>query len=238
MARGGLQPLTRAPLLHVSVQQSLKQFIADNNLGDGDALPPESGLARALGVSRNSVREAVKALESVGILETRRGIGVFVRPFSLEPLLEHLTYGFGRSVRDVAEVLEIRRTLEVAMIERAISRLDQNDLAGLHATLDAMRARAECGEGFPEEDRAFHSQLFCCLDNRVMLRLIDVFWLAFHRASGFFDSANPAPMVTWQEHVDILAAVEARDPVAARARLDHHYRHITTVLATRDASPK
>ena len=129
---------------------------------------------------------AVKALESVGILETRRGIGVFVRPFSLEPLLEHLTYGFDRSVRDVAEVLEIRRTLEVAMIERAISRLDQNDLAGLHATLDAMRARAECGEGFPEEDRAFHSQLFACLDNRVMLRLIDVFWLAFHRASGFF----------------------------------------------------
>jgi DNA-binding FadR family transcriptional regulator len=238
--RAALKPLPRAPLLHVSVQQSLKQFINDNRLAGGDPLPPEAALAKALGVSRNSVREAVKGLESLGILETRRGVGVFVQDFSLEPLLEHLTYGLDRGVREIADILEVRRSLEVAMVECAMARLTKADLTMLRGTVDAMRAHAERGESFAVEDRAFHNQLFRALENRVMLRLIDVFWLAFHKASGFFDMENPDPMATWQDHADILAAVEADDPEAARARLDHHYRGIAGLLALREqeqASP-
>lgn len=62
-----LKPLRRPLSLHVSVQESLRSFIEDNQLKAGDALPPESFLAQQLGVSRNSVREAIKALESVGV---------------------------------------------------------------------------------------------------------------------------------------------------------------------------
>lgn len=238
MASRGLQPLGRPTLLHVSVQHSLKQYVLDNALNDGDPLPPEAALARDLGVSRNSVREAVKALESVGILQTRRGIGVFVRPFSLEPLLEHLTFGFGRATHGLADMLEVRRTLEVALVDRTIATLGPADLDALHATVDAMHARAARGEGFPDEDRAFHAQLFAGLGNTILLRLIDVFWLAFHQASAFFDTANPEPLVTWRDHADILAAVRAGDGVAARARLEHHYRHIASALAERDDRPR
>ncbi|SUW30856.1 GntR family transcriptional regulator [Brucella abortus] len=74
-----IKPLKRAPLLHVSVQESLRAYIEDNGLQAGAPLPPEGELAARLGVSRNSVREAIKALESVGVLESRRGIGVFVK---------------------------------------------------------------------------------------------------------------------------------------------------------------
>src|SRR3954452_3320771 len=115
-----LKPLNRPPLLHVSVQESLKAFIADNGLSGGDPFPAEGDLARSLGVSRNSVREAIKALESLGMLETRRGIGVFVREFSLDALIDNLPYGLGRSLRDIAEIIEIRKTLETAMISQAI----------------------------------------------------------------------------------------------------------------------
>jgi DNA-binding FadR family transcriptional regulator len=119
------------------------------------------------------------------------------------------------------------------MVGRAMARLDAADLAALHDILAAMRVRAERGESFAAEDRAFHNALFRRLENHVMLRLIDVFWLAFHKASGFFDTDNPDPMATWQDHADILAAVTAQDPAAARTRLDHHYRGISGLLASR-----
>jgi DNA-binding FadR family transcriptional regulator len=226
MSVGSLKRLEPTPPLHISVQASLKRFIADNDLPGGAGLPAELELARALGVSRNSVREAVRALESVGILETRRGVGVFVREFSLEPLLAHLTYGLDRDLHGVSEILDIRRTLEVAMIESAMARLTDVDQAELAATLDAMEARARRGLGFPDEDRAFHRVLFRGLRNRVMLRLIDAFWLAFHNASGFFEMADSDPVATWRDHAEILAAVRAHDPAAARARLELHYQGI------------
>ena len=126
-----IKPVDRAPLLHVSAQESLRVFIVDNGLKASDPLPPESALAVQLGISRNSMREAIKdfneqilhgsvqkALESVGVLETRRGVGVFVKEFSFQPLLDNLAYGLQDSLRDVDELRDIRRVLEVGLIER------------------------------------------------------------------------------------------------------------------------
>ena len=76
--------LAASPLLYRSVQDRIKRYIVEHDLEGGDALPPETQLTRDLGVSRSSVREAVKALESLGILVTRPGKGLYVRPFSLD----------------------------------------------------------------------------------------------------------------------------------------------------------
>ncbi len=230
-----LKPLNRPPLLHVSVQESLKRFITDNALQGGDPLPAEGDLARSLGVGRNSVREAIKALESLGMLETRRGIGVFVRDFSLDALIDNLPYGLGRSLRDIEEIIEIRRTLETAMIGPAIERMPPEDLAELREITGAMRRRAVKGESFAAEDQRFHAVLFRCLDNRMLIRLIEVFWLAFDRAADFFNTENPDPIQTWRDHDAIVAAVAARDVEQARERLAIHYRGIASVLAAAKA---
>jgi DNA-binding FadR family transcriptional regulator len=226
-----LKPLARPPSLHASVQESLRSYIEGNNLVAGDPLPPESFLAQQLGVSRNSVREAIKALESVGVLETRRGFGAFVKAFSFEPLLENLAYGLGGALKQIEEVIEIRRTLEVGLIHNTLRLIGADDLAELRETLDAMRRRAERGESFPEEDLRFHQLLFRCQDNEVLSRLIEVFWLAFYKASDFVNLANDDPMATWREHAAIVDAVEAGDRAGARDRLDKHYEGITRVIA-------
>lgn len=237
MAQKALVRVTRAPLLHVSVQDSLKQFIIDNGLAAGDPLPAESLLARELGVGRNSVREAIKALESVGVLETRRGIGVFVREFSFDPILDHLPYGLGRELRDVEDVLEIRRTLELGLIEKCVATIGADDLAALRRVLDTMRAKAERGETFAAEDQQFHALLFRGLGNRVLIRLLEIFWQAFHKASGFFALDNPDPVATWRDHEALFDAVAARDPVQARERLEAHYRGINRVLSAGAKEP-
>ncbi|MBY5757570.1 FadR family transcriptional regulator [Rhizobium leguminosarum] len=236
MTLKSMKPLTRAPLLHVSVQESLRAYIDDNGLPPGTLLPAEGELATQLGVSRNSLREGIKALESLGVLETRRGVGIFVKAFSFEPLLDNLAYGLGGALRQIEEVLEIRRTLEVGLIGKTIDVIGEEDIAELRATVNRMRAHAERGETFAQDDQLFHRLLFRCQDNETLVRLIDVFWLAFYKASDFVNLENADPMATWRDHAAIVDAIEAKDLEEVRRRLDRHYEGIARVIANNKTS--
>lgn len=229
-ATRSIKPLNRPPLLHVTVQESLRDYIEDNGLRAGDALPPETFLAQQLGVGRNSVREAIKALESLGILETRRGVGVFVKEFSFQPLLDNLAYGLGDSLRDIEELREIRRVLETGLIAKTIEMIPETDIAELRAVTQRMRERAERHESFAEEDQQFHTLLFRCQNNRMLTGLIEVFWRAFYKASDFANLTNSDPLATWRDHHEIVEAIVARDVEKARTRLDEHYQGIMQVI--------
>lgn len=231
MSMKPIKPVERAPLLHVTAQESLRAFIVDNGLRAGDPLPPESALAVQLGIGRNSMREAIKALESVGVLETRRGVGVFVKEFSFQPLLDNLAYGLQDSLRDIDELRDIRRVLEVGLIERTVALIDDEDIAELRRVTSTMRAKALRDESFAAEDQEFHQLLFRCQNNRMLTALLDIFWLAFYKASGLADLGNPSPLDTWRDHQGIVEAVAARDVPGARLRLDAHYRGIQDLVA-------
>jgi len=218
-----LKPLVRPALLHQSVQDAIRAFILDNKLRAGDPLPPETDLARQLGVSRNSVREAVKSLESLGILETRRGSGLFVRAFSFDPLLENLSYGLLFDLRELAELLEIRRTLETGLIGATMRVMPGTAVVELGAVVTAMAERANRGENFADDDRRFHQVLFEPLGNQTLLKLLDVFWLTYREASRHTDMRNPDLIPTYNDHAAIYEAVAEGDVAEARAALDRHY---------------
>jgi DNA-binding FadR family transcriptional regulator len=226
-----LQPLERPPLLHRSVQEAIRAYVIDNNLQPGDPLPPEAELGRQLGVSRNSVREAVKALESLGVLEVRRGSGIFVRDFSFEPLLDVLNYGLLVDVGELAEFLQVRRVLESGMIEAAMQAMTETEITTLENIVAQMRVRAERGEAFVKEDREFHQRLFEKLGNRTFLKLLDIFWLAFRKASEHAAILDTEPMVTYQAHAAIVEAVKQGDVEGARQALDQHYAGLEQRLA-------
>ncbi|HXF60666.1 MAG TPA: FadR/GntR family transcriptional regulator [Caldilineaceae bacterium] len=225
--------LERPPLLNHSVKEAIRTYILDNNLQAGDPLPAESELARQLGVSRSSVREAVKALESLGVLETRRGSGIFVLDFSFEPLLNNLHYGLLFNLDELADLLEVRRVLELGMISQVIPLVTPEQTAKLQSILVQMRSRAEQGEAFPVEDRMFHQALFANLDNRMLLKLIDIFWLAFHKAveRKAFSIWDADPITNYRNHAAIWEAVLAGDATAARVALEQHYTGIINRLA-------
>jgi DNA-binding FadR family transcriptional regulator len=225
-----LKPINRAPLIHIEVQSAIKDYIQQHNLQANDALPSEGDLAKALEVSRSSVREAVKALESMGILTTRRGSGVFVKAFSFEPLLNNLPYGLMGDVRDITELLDIRRILELAKVDAAIEHLSPEQLSSFDTILGKMKKIAEQGKSFPEADREFHCLLFQNLGNAMLLNLIDVFWVAVRKASEHLPMSDPTPLKTYQDHVAIVEALKAKDVARARAALDHHYEGISVRL--------
>lgn len=223
-AHGGKAALPRlaAPApLHKTVQDEIRNYILSEGLRAGDPLLPEAELARRFGVSRNSVREAVKALESTGVLETRRGSGVYVKDFSFAPLLDHLPYGLMRGPRALRDLVALRKTLESGLIADAMSALTPQSAAELHAVLDTMLARAERGEDITDQDREFHRLLFADLGNEMLLQLFDLFWLAYHRAAPTVP--RRAPVEIHRSHAAILEGVLSGDPERARDAVRAHY---------------
>ncbi|MDX2005157.1 MAG: FadR/GntR family transcriptional regulator [Meiothermus sp.] len=218
-------PLERPPSRPQQVAERIRRYISENHLQAGDPLPSEVQLAQQLGVSRNAVREASKSLESVGIVEVRHGSGLFVKGFSLEPLLDNLAYGM-HELRDLANLLEVRRVLEVALVERAIEAATPAWLGDLEAVLGRMEAKARAGQNFPEEDRDFHLCLFRRLDNPIISRLLDVFWLAFNRLMNHGEPPKSEPLKTYRDHRAILEAIKAGDIEQAQAALRKHYSGI------------
>jgi GntR family transcriptional repressor for pyruvate dehydrogenase complex len=153
----------------------IKGMIVRGELRPGARLPKESDLAARLGLSRNSLREAVRALTLIRILETRQGDGTYVT--SLEPAMLLETLGFVADLhqdRTLLHVLEVRRILESAATGLAAQLITDDELARLGELVDAMDA-CETVEAFVENDLAFHRLIAEAARNPVLVSLLDSF---------------------------------------------------------------
>ncbi|MGH2353755.1 MAG: FadR/GntR family transcriptional regulator [Chloroflexota bacterium] len=219
--------------LYQTAQQAIKHYIVEHRLQANDPLPTEGQLAQELGISRTSAREAVKALESLGILETRPGVGLFLRPFSFDPILDNLAYSLLIDRNSVTELLHVRQQLEAGFVELVASAVTPDQLRVLRSVVDRMGARAARGEAFTEEDRFFHQVLYAGLDNRLLLKLLEVFWVVYRR---LLDEAvvtvNDDPVGSWEDHRRIVEALEASDGRAARAAMLAHFANLERRLAS------
>jgi len=233
-----MQTLERPPSVYEAVQDALKAHIAEQGLRPGDMLEPEGRIAERLGVSRVTVREAVKALSSLGILESRRGSGVFVREFSFDAVLDALPYGLLTDLRRLDEVLEIRRVLEVGLIDRVVADLAPARLAELRAVVARMWTHVDDPDALAADDRAFHRTLLADLGNETVLKLLDVFWRAFRTAVERVDLRTDDPARTIEDHVAIAEAVAAGDAEGARAALERHYHGIAGRLRKAQRRPE
>ena len=132
----------------------IKQMILDGELRPGDKLPPEKELGARLGLSRNSLREAVKALELIGVLDVRRGDGTYVTDLGTEYLTEALSFVLDlHQESSLLELFEVRRILEVAAVEKAAARATEHDIAELQQQMNQIRADLNSlGQGSSDVD--------------------------------------------------------------------------------------
>ena len=134
-------------------------MLISGQLKAGDRLPPENELSDQLGLSRSSLREAVKALELIRVLDVRRGDGTYVT--SLDPGLLTETVGFMVEIHQessAAELIEVRRILEPGAAAHAAGRIDARAVAALRACLDSVPAGATAAE-LAAHDNTFHSHI-------------------------------------------------------------------------------
>ena len=226
-----MEKLTRSPVLNRVIQDQIKRYITDSRLGPGDLLPPEGQLATDLGVSRGSVREAVKALESLGIVEVRHGDGVRVRAFNLDSIFAFLSYGLVFEPAKAAEILQIRVWLEEAAVAEAVARITEAELQEMEALLAGWEQKAAADEPTSDDDRAFHRLLYSPLGNASLMGLIDIFWVIYHSMPIQSLGTDRQPLATVQAHRELLAAVRAHDAALAKHCMRDHFRNLEVRIA-------
>ena len=213
------------------IQREVTQLILDRKLKPGDPLPTEAELMEDLGVSRNSVREALKALQALDIVEIRHGYGTYVGQATLTPLVDGLTFRtlvlLGDDAHALGEILQVREVLEEGLIRRITPSLTDADLDDLEEIVVRMEAAGHDAKPFTALDREFHERLYRTLGNELVPQLLGAFWNVFHRVAGVRGwTDDPAPDVTARRHRDILTALRARDVASAQRAMSDHFRGI------------
>lgn len=211
-----------------SATEAIKELILEENLRPGEAIPTESELRERLGISRSSVREAIRTLGSLDIVEVRHGHGTFVGGLSLAPLVNGLNFR-ARSdaktdLRTLREVVDVRIALDLSVAQTLADAYRGTTDSTLTGLVESMTAKAARGELFAEEDRAFHHQLLQPADNRLMSELIDAFWTIYTDVQPHLGVApGPDIVETARAHGLMLEALQAGDAAAYREAVHRHY---------------
>ncbi len=220
-------------LLSHETGAAIRAFIVEHRLKAGDPLPSEAELATLLDVGKTSVREGLRRLEAHGVVEVRRGKGLFVGAFSFGPLIEQLPYGLQADSVPLRQLLQARRALEEGLIGEVAKVVTTADLQRLDGLVGEMRARADHGRVPADVDQAFHQALFAPLDNPFVLQLIDVFWTIFRNAADHvvLDLRRP----TAEDHAAIVAALRSGDRAAMTDAVARHFEDLQRSLDTHPA---
>ena len=201
----------------------IQQMIVSGELRPGQRLPPEKQLSEALGLSRNSLREAVKALELIHVLDVRRGDGTYVT--SLEPtaLLEAVSFVVDvHRDRSIVDLLEVRRILEPAAAVLASARASEQQLDDLQALL--LSADAATGvEDLVAHDLRFHAAVADLAGNTYLAGLLDAVSSETVRVRVWRGlTQDRSVQRTLDEHAGIVDALRRRDPQLVQALVVAH----------------
>ncbi|WP_417531402.1 FadR/GntR family transcriptional regulator [Marinobacter lipolyticus] len=200
-----LVPIKKGSLVETAIE-SLRSAIEQGQWPIGARLPVEADLSDALGVSRNTVREAVRVLVHVGMLETRQGDGTYVRS----------KRDAGETLRRIARTrlgdqLEVRIMLETEASRLAAGRRTESDLVAMSKALDS---RAQAGDNLAariRHDEAFHHALVAASHNPALTELYDYFAHAVSRTIESTETEPDLPEPSQEDHELLLAAIRRQD---------------------------
>ena len=224
--RSGEEDMGIAPIKSTRIYQEIvrqvKGMIAEGRLKSGDQLPPERDLAEKFVVSRTSVREALRALESLGLIEIRPGEGTFVREVSIDALIGPLALVMTSQRAAIGELFEARRVLEPAIAALAASRATPEEVQEMERILEDQAREIAAGRTGLAQDAAFHAAIGTAAHNRAITRLVHAIMDLLGQSREESINTPGRAARSHQDHRRIVQAVAQRDSAAARqAMLDH-----------------
>lgn len=230
-----IQPIKKTRIAE-EIADRIRVLILDGTLPPGRPLPGERLLAARFGVSRGSVRDALRLLETIGLLETRHGQGTFPHELDVNRLVAPLAsiLAYRSDLRD--ELLDVRRMFEPAVARVAATRVTDEDLADLQRILDTQRRKLKAGGSAIVEDTAFHAVLARATRNRVVMRIMETLndLLIESRKRTLRQKGRPERSI--QGHEAVVAALRRRDPDGAARAMHRHIDQIAELLQHGTAS--
>lgn len=211
-----------------ALQADIMELILERELDAGDPLPTEHELAAVLGVGRNTLRESLKVLQALGVIEIRHGFGMFVAPSNFDALTDGLTFRGRLSLRhhgqEALQLVDVRQALESGLIAAAMDLMTPEQLAAVEDSVLRMEELADAGVNFVEADAEFHRLLFEPLNNVLLVSLLGVFWQVYRRLHLELGGAEGVDLrAAAALHRGIYEAVATGDKVLAAQRLNGHF---------------
>lgn len=211
MELGGKQREKKS--LSRQVVDSIEKMIMERKLGPGDVLPTEIQISEELQVSKSSVREAIKMLEALGVVEIRRGLCTVISENPEQGYLNVMLSHFYLNSGNEEELQNFRCIIESAYTVYAIRQATDEDLAAIREKLESFRAKLQAGTLEAEDDIAFHGQILRATHNSFMIGLGNALNEVFRRTIGI--SIQNSPEIALRDHENIYKALVNRDPAAA-----------------------
>jgi GntR family transcriptional repressor for pyruvate dehydrogenase complex len=211
-------------LIGEEVAARILDLIGSGQLKPGDRLPSERELGQIFGVGRSSIREALRCLSIVGLLDARVGAGTTVALDSRQFLNRMWSWKIATDPRDLEELMEVRIALEGATAENAALNASEADIAALEDLLSQMGESLDDRPKFMELDLEFHLSLARAASNRLLHDLVMV--IRTHLVRGL-ESVLPLPdalSLSHEEHNAIVKAVIAHDAERARRQMQGHLK--------------
>ena len=225
----GVVPVRRTTLTAAAFDQ-LISHVVNGNWKAGDRIPPERDLCQQLGMARTSLREALKAMELVGMVDSRVGDGTFVCPrseFLSRPLLWAFT---GTDSAEFQEIMEARIIIEESLAALAAQRGSEQEIKAIGETVQMLQDSIARDEPILEVDMAFHLAIARASHNNPLANAVQLlrnlmrYWL-------FYKVLIPevAPRIL-KRHLAIFRAIAQRKPIAARRQMRLHLEEATVLV--------
>jgi len=223
--------------IYEEIVRQVKAMIAEGRLKGGDRLPPERDLAEKFVVSRTSVREALRALESLGLVEIRPGEGTFVRQVSIEALVEPLALLMVSQREGIGELFEARRLLEPSLAALAAARATPEEIQEMERILEEQSKEIVSGRTGLAQDAQFHAAIGAAAHNRAITRIAHAIMDLLTQSREESLNIPGRPTRSHEDHRRILAAITRRDADGARKAMLDHIEAVERLVVPPEATP-
>jgi GntR family transcriptional repressor for pyruvate dehydrogenase complex len=227
-----LKPVEKKKAYEDIVQQ-IRTLIEEGKLKRNDHLPSERDLSETFRVSRTTVREAIRTLESMKLLQSRQGDGTYVVASSTEALIQPLAAALFNEKDDIRDIFTIRKIIEPHVTELAAENASPEEIEEMERILGEQETSIGRGENIIETDSAFHNLLATATKSRVMERLIIALidLLKQSREQYLFEDENDErARMSLKGHQRILAAIKRGDREAARTSMIEHLEGVEMII--------
>jgi len=217
-------------LLPDRIADRLVSLIAERKLRPGDRLPSERDLASMMQVSRPSLREALRALDMMKIVEIRHGAGTFVASLKPERLVEHFEFVFSLDDSTFAQALAARAMLEPSLAAAAAQNATESELAAISACMERVAMSVHDPKLFLEADLEMHQLITAAVHNQIITRFMSTLGrlgLASRMRTVALKGVREQSL---QDHKAIVEAMVHRDPQAAASIMQKHIKNISNSL--------
>ncbi len=222
-------PIGRKAIAELVVQRIL-DLVRRGHLTAGERLPPERELAVQLNVSRPTVREALRALSILGVLEIRHGGGVYVTSLDEDDLLNPLDFYVSLNADNLAELLDARISYEPMIAGLAVHHLGDAALDRLQFLVDEQRMHPEDAELFHDTDAEFHKTIAEASDNTFLARIAKLLQALGETGRREFLQRTEIRMRSVEDHGVIVTALRARDVAATQHAMRQHMVNVRSAL--------